>query len=133
MNNVMVNKMTTSAMYGPGPTSTLDVYGGTIPTVGASSSFTASTYASQLLARFTVSSYASNPSTGICKLPAVNPVNATATGTVTWFAWYTAGTCIIGSVSDVGPNIAPMYINSINLVAGSQSNVIQVGFKLSFN
>lgn len=133
MNNVMLNQLAFGMQLGVNSPATIDIYSGAMPTVISSSTWSAATYSSQLLCRVsTTVASATTTSPGIIRLPALYNTNATATGTATWFSWYLNGNAIIGTVTDTGPNIAPMYINNVNLVSGTVVNVIQVGFKFSF-
>lgn len=112
---------------------TLAIYSGTMPTINNANTFTLANHTAQLLVSFPNVSYTS-ASPGILRSNLASAqVNATSTGTATWFAWYVAATttvAIVGSISDVGPNIAPVYVNSVNMVSGAPVNLIQFGIKL---
>jgi hypothetical protein len=135
MNNVALTLMA-QTVCGPNSAKvTLEIYSGTMPVVTENYAYAATNHASQLLAKFAQNTtYLTGVSPGIARLTSPwSPVNATATGTATWFAIYGQGNvAVIGSVTDAGPNIAPVYINSLNIVAGSPVNLIQFGLKLSF-
>ena len=124
MNNVALTRLA----GGFGTTFTLEIYSGAMPTT-----YVQANAQSQLLAKTPSSVSFSSTSPGIFKNTAAIPAfNATATGTATWFAIYNgANNYIMGDLTDAGPNIAPLYINSVNLVSGSPVNVIQFGIKLT--
>ena len=121
------------------PSITLDIHSGVMPNV--TSTYVFSSPAATKLASWTMYPGRYNAgfvavSPGIAQLPGKpGPATAIGTGTATWFAvyGYIGGyySAVIGSVTDQGLNIAPAYIDNVNIVSGQPVNLIHFGFKLS--
>ena len=112
---------------------TIDIYNGPMPVVDDSFVWNVASYASSLLVRFPANTgIVTGVHPGILQISSNwNPVNATATGTAAWFAMYIGNKAIIGDITDQGPQIAPLYINSVNIASGSPVSLIQLSIKLN--
>ena len=128
--------MTTKMMTGLVPFGYLSLYQG-VPPEGVENMPTVNISLSQadLLVKFAVTTLAVD-TTGVlyfANTPA--PVNATATGTATWFVLSdgtgtTAANVLIGKVGDLSTT-APLLMHNPNVVAGEPVYVAQLGILLT--
>lgn len=110
----------------------LDIFSGTIPDVDVNYTFTATNYSAQKLVGYTNTQFSLQNVSGVLRFNIMPPqINATASGTATWFALYNGTSAVIGTITDQTDGTGVLLLQSTNIVSGSPVNVLELGVRFS--